>query len=135
MHVYLEGGSNLIPYFPFFLDELFLMANQFEVHTATTELLTWFTLPGFEPATLVSPEYQHCIVLYHVFIYIVECRSMSCDTRSENRSLKDYSDCLPIDCCITFITNCLVLLYFSFFPNHYFSPCVKVLFLQSNQIM
>jgi hypothetical protein len=29
-----------------------VMAQQREAHTATSELLTWLTLPGFEPATL-----------------------------------------------------------------------------------
>ena len=37
------------------LDNTCVMAHQFEALTDTSELLTrltWFTLPGFEPATL-----------------------------------------------------------------------------------
>ena len=46
--------------FSYFIKELdgtCIMAHKREAHTATTELLTWltwFTLPGFEPATLGS---------------------------------------------------------------------------------
>ena len=39
------------------LDGTYIMAHQCEAPTDTTELLTrltWFTLPGFEPATLKS---------------------------------------------------------------------------------